>query len=211
MSNIKISDLPVSSGASNDDLFIIVDDPSGIPVTKTVRRYDLFKPIVKVFDQPLPVTIHNLDHENADILMFNLDNSPLISGYLSLTGMKAGYDGQKVTIFNISNSGYGYTSGQLGPSSPPFRLSSYAPYHQCIIFFNEILGSGSLGQNRFRINTFNHIDLSSGSAGKILGPGSECELMYSNHFQKWTLSASNFDNISDLGVNSPGSVGGGGV
>lgn len=208
MSNVKISNLPASSGISNDDLLIIVDDPSGIPSTKKITRYDLFKPIIKLFDQPLPITIHDLDHENADILMFNLDNSPLISGYLSLTGMKAGYDGQRVTIFNISNSGYGFLQGA---NNFPRNLVN-DPF-KSILFFNEVLGSGSLEQNRFRINTFTGTQQLNYNEpkGQLISPGTECELMYSNHFKKWTLSISNADNFTYVLSNSPGSVGGGGV
>ena len=36
MPNVKISELPVASGVTPDDLFVIVDDPAGTPVTKRV-------------------------------------------------------------------------------------------------------------------------------------------------------------------------------
>ena len=210
MPNIKISNLPASSGISNDDLLIIVDDPSGIPSTKKITRQDLFKPIIKLVDQPLPLTINNLDHENADILMFNLDNSPLISGYLSLTGMKAGYDGQRVTIFNISNSGYEFrvpyvNTATCGGVSHPFSL------YKSILFFNEYLGSGSSIENRFRLPNFNpHFSNNTVKAEQV-SCGCETTLMYSSHLQRWTFSTSNSDQRDRFIPDSPGSVGGGGV
>jgi len=36
MADVKISELPVASGVTPDDLFVIVDDPTGTPVTKRV-------------------------------------------------------------------------------------------------------------------------------------------------------------------------------
>lgn len=41
MSSVKISNLPSASAVTNDDLFVIVNDPSGAPVTQKVTAEQL--------------------------------------------------------------------------------------------------------------------------------------------------------------------------
>jgi len=41
MSYIKISQLPTATGITNDDYLVIVDDPSGSPITRKVLFGDL--------------------------------------------------------------------------------------------------------------------------------------------------------------------------
>lgn len=51
---------------------------------------------------PFDVILNDFDHQNADRVFFDLSNSPSILWYLSLTGMKAGYHGQMVTLCNLT-------------------------------------------------------------------------------------------------------------
>lgn len=41
MSFIKISQLPVATGVTNDDFIVIVDEPSGTPVTRKITVENL--------------------------------------------------------------------------------------------------------------------------------------------------------------------------
>jgi hypothetical protein len=41
MSFIKISQLPVATGATSDDFMVIVDEPSGVPVTRKITVENL--------------------------------------------------------------------------------------------------------------------------------------------------------------------------
>lgn len=46
MSYIKLSQLPVTTNITPDDRFVILDDPSGVPVTKTINLDSLLENIV---------------------------------------------------------------------------------------------------------------------------------------------------------------------
>lgn len=210
----RLNDFPEGSGSlSSDDVFIFMDDPSGSGITKKISLSAISSaiggggssdPKVIYYSGVFPSTIHNLDHQDADVIVFDLKdntNIPTSSGYLSLTGMKAGKDGQTVRLINITD----YKCSVLTSKK--------------VYIFNSVLGSGSLPENRFDDMTLASNDRPSASVnnkGYILygdfigainnGLGIDC--MYSTPLQKWLIT-NNFARV--LASISAGSVGGGGV
>jgi hypothetical protein len=64
MADVKISELTAASSVTPDDLFVIVDDPSGSPVTKKVSASTLRNPHVAAL--PYAATL-NTDASTGDI------------------------------------------------------------------------------------------------------------------------------------------------
>lgn len=56
MADVKISELPASTSVTPDDLFVIVDDPSGSPVTKKVSASVLRNPHVVALTYAATIT-----------------------------------------------------------------------------------------------------------------------------------------------------------
>jgi hypothetical protein len=198
MTNIKITQLPETNTIDGNDLLLVVD--SGNPyVTKNIKYQNLIKNSVKTVDGNVPSTIHNLQHDNADIIFVDLTNSTQIpqTGYLSLTGMEKGYNGQKITLCNISNSGV----------SVKFFQSGGFAVHK-IMLFSVYYASGSLPENRFSYDFQNlpPFDIVTNSSASI-NAGSCIDCIYNTTLQKWIVHNAQ---LSSFG-STPGSVGGGGV
>lgn len=220
MSIKRISDLPEGSGnLTNDDIFVFMDDPAGSGVTKKISLSAISgaiggggggggssDPKVIYYSGVFPSTIHNLDHQDADMIVFDLKdntNIPNSSGYLSLTGMKAGKDGQRVILTNITD----YT---VSSSSDLTAKKIY--------IFNSVLGSGSLSDNRFDFRSFiadnraNNIGVHKGMILSTVAGSDTVECVYHSVFSKWIIYQYPTEvSAAILRINSPGSVGGGGV
>lgn len=207
---IKDFDQIPSSGISSDDILLIMDNPSNNGITKKIdintlsQKIDSFANNVIYYSGVFPSTIHNLDHQDAKFIIFDLTNNTNIpnSGYLSITGMKAGYDGQKITLMNFT----GYKTN-INP----------AIQYKNIFLFNSVLGSGSLPENRFSATqlTENGRYGAYNSKAVILdggtNQGSSVECIYISYLSKWYIMNNVSVNQILLGPTSVGSVGGGGI
>lgn len=210
---LRFNQFPEGSGSlTSDDIFLFMDDPSGSGITKKISLSAISgaiggggggggssDPKVIYYSGVFPSTIHNLDHQDADVIVFDLKdntNIPSGSGYLSLTGMKAGKDGQIVKLVNITD----YTVPSTGTLT-----------YKKIYIFNSVLGSGSLPENRFDTAVFNasYRPINSTVKGAIIYFNAHLmECIYSNSVQKWLITSGSPFFVQAV---SPGSVGGGGV
>ena len=83
MADVKISELSASSAVTPDDLFVMVDDPSGTPVTKKVSASVLRNPTVVALTYAATL---NTDASAGDIFDVTLTGNATLASASSSTG-----------------------------------------------------------------------------------------------------------------------------
>lgn len=193
MSIKRLNEFPEGSGLlSNDDVFIFMDDPNGSGITNKVSLKYLKKPITLFYMSGIfPSTMHDLDHQDAENIIFDLRNNSNVTSYLSLTGMKKGYNGQRITLINATTH-----SGINNPGISGKNINIYS----------QLFGSGSLPDNRF----FFHGGTSFNPIGLQLFPNQKVNCYYNTNINKWIPTYILGVSSQELN-NTTGSVGQGGV
>ena len=114
MADVKISELPVASGVTPDDLFVIVDDPTGTPVTKRVAASAI-----------LAEPEEQLNPPGMARLVTVQDSGTVSLSALSTTGYIAAlwWDGS-VQVFGSGSAGSDVTVSKSVPSSGNWSKSA---------------------------------------------------------------------------------------
>ena len=191
MSIKRLNEFPEGSGLlSNDDVFIFMDDPNGSGITNKVSLKYLKKPVTLFYSGIFPSTMHDLDHQDAENIIFDLGKNSNVTSYLSLTGMKKGYNGQRITLINATTH-----SGITNPYQNGAQKD--------IFLYNQLFGSGSLPDNRFFVHGFS---TSSTPVSVMINPNEQVDCYYSTNINKWIPAYGTVFDASTGGV-----VGGGGI
>jgi hypothetical protein len=145
MADVKISELPASTAVTPDDLFVIVDDPAGSPVTKKVSASVLRNPHVTTLTYAATVTT---DASAGDIFDLTL------TGNVTLANPTNPVDG-KTLRWRIRQDGTGSRTVTLGNKFViPSSATSPLPFSTAANKMDILAATYHAGRDKWDIIAF---------------------------------------------------------
>jgi hypothetical protein len=145
MADVKISELPASAAVTPDDLFVIVDDPAGSPVTKKVSASVLRNPHVATLTYAATVTT---DASAGDIFDLTL------TGNVTLANPTNPVDGKTIR-WRIRQDGTGSRTVTLGNKFViPSSATSPLPFSTAANKMDILAATYHAGRDKWDIIAF---------------------------------------------------------